>query len=58
MSKLSLTGDPFVDMGGLVMETMPEKTIEDKIKFVTDVYVDRWKGKVDSIFLLSKLTGS
>lgn len=58
MSKLSLTGDPFVDMGGLVMETMPEKTIEDKIKFVTDVYVDGWKGKVDSIFLLSKLNNN
>ena len=40
MSKLSLTGDPFVDMGGLVMETLAEKTIEDKIRFATDVYVD------------------
>ncbi|MDL2122713.1 MAG: type I-B CRISPR-associated protein Cas8b1/Cst1 [Deltaproteobacteria bacterium] len=58
MSKLSLTGDPFVDMGGLVMETIPEKTIEDKIRFATDVYVDGWKGKVDSIFLLSKLNNN
>lgn len=58
MSKLSLTGDPFVDMGGLVMETLPEKTIEDKIHFATDVYVDRWKGVVDSIFLHSKLNNN
>lgn len=58
MSKLSLTGDPFVDMGGLVMETLPEKTIEGKIHFATDVYVDGWKGKVDSIFLLSKLNNN
>ena len=58
MSKLSLTGDPFVDMGGLVMETLPEKTIEDKIHFATEVYVDGWKGKVDSIFLLSKLNNN
>jgi len=58
MSKLSLTGDPFVDMGGLVMETLPEKTIEDKIRFATNVYVDGWKGVVDSIFLHSKLNNN
>ncbi|MBW2662408.1 MAG: type I-B CRISPR-associated protein Cas8b1/Cst1 [Deltaproteobacteria bacterium] len=56
MSKLSLTGDPFVDMGGLVMETLPEKTIEDKIRIATDIYVDNWKGKLHSVFLHSKVT--
>lgn len=56
MSKLSLTGDPFVDMGGLVMETLPEKTIEDKISFATNIYIDNWKGKLHSVFLHSKIT--
>ncbi len=56
MSKLSLTGDPFVDMGGLVMETLPEKTIENKIHFATNIYVDNWKGKLHSVFLHSKIT--
>lgn len=56
MSKLLLTGDPFVDMGGLVMETLSQKTIEDKIDFATRVYVDKWKGKLHSVFLHSKIT--
>jgi CRISPR-associated protein Cst1 len=53
---IRLTGDPFVDMGALVMATLPEKTIEDKIGFATDVYVDRWKGKLHAVFLHSKIT--
>jgi CRISPR-associated protein Cst1 len=56
MAELTFTGDPFVDLGGLVMDTLPHKTIEDKIRFVTDVYVDNWKGKLHSIFLHSKIT--
>jgi CRISPR-associated protein Cst1 len=51
-----LTGDPFVDMGALVMATLPEMTIEDKIRFATDVYVDRWKAKLHAVFLHSKMT--
>lgn len=53
---MKFTGDPFVDVGGLVMNTLPGKSIEEKIRFVTDVYVDRWKGKIDAVFLHSKIT--
>ena len=56
MEQMTFTGDPFVDLGALVAETLPEKTIEDKIRFVTDVYVDKWKGNLHSIFLHSKIT--
>jgi len=31
MEQMTFTGDPFVDLGALVVETLPEKTIEDKI---------------------------
>lgn len=56
MEQMTFTGDPFVDLGALVAEILPEKTIEDKIRFVTDVYVDKWKGNLHSIFLHSKIT--
>ena len=56
MGKLEFTGDPLVDVGALVMNTLPQKSIEDKIRFVTDVYVDRWSGKIDTVFLHSKIT--
>lgn len=56
MSELTLTGDPFVDIGALVMNTLPQKSTEDKIRFATDVYVDRWKGKINAVFLHSKIT--
>ncbi|MCP4111264.1 MAG: hypothetical protein GY749_38015 [Desulfobacteraceae bacterium] len=55
-AKRRFTGDPFVDIGGLVMKTIPGKTVEDKIRFATDVYVNKWKGKLHSIFLHSKIT--
>ncbi len=48
------TGDPFVDTGGLVVERLksrfPEKTLFQLVKFVTDVYLCSWKGKLHSIF--------
>ncbi len=53
---IRFTGDPFVDMGRLVMDTLRQKTVEDKVRFVTDVYVDRWNGKLNSIFLNSRMT--
>lgn len=56
MEQTRFTGDPLVDVGGLVMNTLPEKSTEEKIRFVTDVYVDRWKGKIDAVFLHSKIT--
>lgn len=58
MLQIALTGDPFVDVGALVMNTLPQKTVEDKIRFATDVYVDRWKGNLDSVFLLSKINNN
>ncbi|HDH86565.1 MAG TPA: type I-B CRISPR-associated protein Cas8b1/Cst1 [Desulfobacteraceae bacterium] len=52
----TLTGDPFVDMGGVVMNSLTQQTVEGKIRFITDVYVDHWKGKINSVFLHSKIT--
>jgi len=56
MEDMKLTGDPLVDIGGLVINTLPQKSIEEKIRFVTDVYVNRWKGKLHNVFLHSKIT--
>lgn len=56
MQSIKLTGDPFVDLGGLVMDALPHTSIEDKVRFATDVYVDRWKGKINAVFLHSKIT--
>ena len=56
VADIRFTGDPFVDMGRLVMDTLRQKTVEEKIRFVTDVYVDRWKGKIHPVFLNSKIT--
>jgi CRISPR-associated protein Cst1 len=51
-----LTGEPFVDIGALVMETIPGDSVEEKIRFITDVYVDKWEGKINAVFLHSKIT--
>lgn len=56
MLQIAFTGDPFVDVGALVMNTLPQKTVEDKIRFATDVYVEQWKGKINAVFLHSKIT--
>lgn len=45
-----------MDVGELVINTLPQKSIEDKIRFATDAYVDRWEGKIDAVFLHSKIT--
>ena len=49
-----LTGDPFVDVGGLAFETIsqrfPHKTIIKKIEYVTDVYINMWHQKLHSVF--------
>ncbi len=50
------TGDPFVDVGKLVMDTLPQESVEEKIGFATVIYVDRWKGAINSVFLHSKIT--
>lgn len=56
MEKMKFTGDPLVDVGGLVVNTLPKKSFEEKIRFATNVYVDRWKGKLHNVFLHSKIT--
>ncbi|MHA1921279.1 MAG: type I-B CRISPR-associated protein Cas8b1/Cst1 [Promethearchaeota archaeon] len=48
------TGDPFLDAGGLVLETISKrfqsKTLMGKIEYVTDVYINLWHQKLHSIF--------
>lgn len=56
MERITFTGDPFVDAGRLAMETLRQKTLEEKMRFATDVYVDRWEGKLNAVFLHSKIT--
>lgn len=49
-----ITGDPFVDVGGLVLETIsqlyPHKTIMEKIEYVTELYINLWHQKLHSVF--------
>lgn len=45
-----------MDVGVLAMEAVPKESVEDKIRFATDIYVDHWKGKLHSFFLHSKIT--
>lgn len=56
MLEMSITGDPFVDVGTLVMNALPQETVPEKIEYVTDIYVDKWKGSIHSVFLHSKIT--
>ncbi len=48
------TGDPFVDTGGLVLQTLhkrfPQKSLMELLEYVTDVYINNWKQKLHSIF--------
>lgn len=57
---IQITGDPFVDIGGYVIEylqeKMPNKTIIDLIKFITDIYVYKWDNNLHSFFLNSTIT--
>lgn len=55
MTKTSITtGDPFIDVGGLVLEAIqerfPQKSTPEIFEFVTDIYIDKWKQKLHSIF--------
>lgn len=54
------TGDPFADVGGYVIEYLlekyPEKSIQDLIKEVTDIYVKNWDNNLHSFFLNSTIT--
>lgn len=55
-SRISLnpTGDPFIDLGGLVLQSIseryPEKSEPDIVKFVINVYIKQWNQKLHSIF--------
>lgn len=55
-----LTGDPFVDAGGFVIEELssryPDYDILDLIMLATNIYVDSWNAKINSFFLNSKIT--
>lgn len=54
------TGDPFADIGGLVIECLqekyPDKDIFQLIEQVTDVYVNHWENNLHSFFLNSTIT--
>jgi len=54
------TGDPFVDAGNLALQALtkklPNKNIFDLIKFVSNIYIDEWSGKLHSVFHGSKIT--
>lgn len=54
------TGDPFVDVGGIVIkyffEKYPGKDILDLIEEITKIYVIKWKAKLHSFFHGSKIT--
>ncbi len=48
------TGDPFIDLGGLVFcsikERFPQKSKKEIIQFLIDVYIQQWKQNLYSIF--------
>jgi len=54
------SGDPFVDAGGYALKFLsthfPDKDILELIEFATDIYVDRWDSKINTIFLNSNIT--
>lgn len=56
----SPTGDPFADVGGLVIEYLfekkPDKSIIDLIEEVTNIYVNHWDNNLHTFFLNSTIT--
>ena len=54
------TGDPFIDVGGYVIqhlgERFPDKNIFELIEYATNVYVKQWGGKLHTYFLNSTIT--
>jgi len=54
------TGDPFADVGGIVIkyfsEKNPNKDILDLIEAITKIYVKNWGGKLNAFFLNSTIT--
>jgi CRISPR-associated protein Cst1 len=54
------TGDPFVDAGAMALEYLheqePEKTVMELIEMAAKIYVKQWDGKINPLFLNSKIT--
>jgi CRISPR-associated protein Cst1 len=54
------TGDPFADVGGLVVEYLQERrannVILDHIKEATNIYVNKWENNLHAFFLNSTIT--
>lgn len=55
-----VTGDPFADIGGLVIEYLQEKrsdkSITNLIEYATNIYVNQWDNNIHSFFLNSTIT--
>jgi len=55
-----LTGDPFADTGGFVIEYLqtikPNSSIIQLIEYITDIYVNKWGNNLHSFFLNSTIT--
>lgn len=55
-----ITGDPFVDVGSLVLEEISkrfsDKTLMEKIEFACRIYVEKWEGKIHALFQNSPIT--
>jgi len=56
----SPSGDVFADAGGYALkylsERYPDKDILELIEYATDIYVNKWGGKLNSFFLNSTIT--
>ena len=57
---IQTTGDPFADVGGIVIqklwEQFPEKPILELIEDMARIYVNHWSGKIHPFFLNSTIT--
>ena len=57
---ITLTGDPYVDVGGYAIQELaersPDKSIMELIAEVTQIYVGNWGAKINPFFLNSKIT--
>ncbi len=58
----AITGDPFADTGGLVINylwsltNLKDATIEQLIEYAANIYVNKWDGKLHAFFLNSRIT--
>jgi CRISPR-associated protein Cst1 len=54
------TGDPFADVGGIVLgyfaDLHPDKDLMGLIERMTDIYVKNWREKLNAFFLNSTIT--